>query len=334
MSPRHSFVRLIASDLDGTFLRDDKTISGRTIGAVQAAKAAGIAVIAATGRQAQQLPDEIADSGVRHVVASNGAIGFDLFEDRVLFQDLLAPAAATAIVTYLRARLPDVRFSAVRDFGARHAAEPGYLDLLAEVERVHRWWRIDTEPLADVLSEPTLKLTVRHPTLNADELLVVLAESGLDGFHATTSGAPFLEIAGAGVTKASGVAQLCRMLDVDASEVLAAGDAKNDIELLTWAGVGVAMGNAVPEAQAVADWVTASNADDGLALAIETVLIARTRTEPALRTTPEPDEGIPEPDEGIPEPHGTTPEPHGTTPEPHGTTPEPDEGPLGRPTEH
>ena len=88
MSPRHSFVRLIASDLDGTFLRDDKTISGRTIGAVQAAKAAGIAVIAATGRQAQQLPDEIADSGVRHVVASNGAIGFDLFEDRVLFQDL------------------------------------------------------------------------------------------------------------------------------------------------------------------------------------------------------------------------------------------------------
>lgn len=271
----HTFVRLIASDLDGTLLRDDKTISGRTIGAVQAATAAGIAVIAATGRQAQQLPDEIACSGVRHVVASNGAIGFDLVADRILFQDLLTASAATAIVSYLKRRLPDVRFSAVRDFGARHAAEPGYLDLMSETERVPAWWRIDTEPLADVLAEPTLKLTVRHPSLTADELLAVLAESGLDGFHATTSGAPFLEIAGAGVTKASGVAQLCRLLEVDASEVLAAGDAKNDIELITWAGVGVAMGNAVPEAQAVADWVTASNQDDGLALAIEAVLAGR-----------------------------------------------------------
>ncbi|MFZ0531312.1 MAG: Cof-type HAD-IIB family hydrolase [Propionicimonas sp.] len=275
MNPHTALVRLIASDLDGTFLRDDKTISGRTLGAVRAATAAGIAVIAATGRQAQQLPEEVADSGVRHVVASNGAIGFDLVERRVLFQDLLTPSTAAAIVAYFTERLPDARFSAVRDHGARHAAEPGYTDLLSEMERVARWWRIDTEPLADVVSEPTLKLTVRHPWLDADELLAILAESGLPGFHATTSGAPFLEIAGDGVTKASGVARLCQLLDVDASEVLAAGDARNDVELISWAGLGVAMGNAVPEAQAAADWVTASNEDDGLALAIESVLAGR-----------------------------------------------------------
>ena len=284
----HALVRLIASDLDGTFLRDDRTVSGRTTGAVRAARASGVMVIAATGRQAQQLPAEVATSGIRHVVASNGAIGFDLVEQRVLFQDLLAPAAIAAIVSYLKERLPDVRFSAVRDHGARHAAEPGYVDLLADAER-GAWWRIDTEPLADVVSEPTLKLTVRHPSLTADQLLSVLSESGMVGFHATTSGAPFLEIAGAGVTKASGVAQLCRLLEVEAAEVLAAGDAKNDIELLTWAGVGVAMGNAVPEARAAADWVTATNEEDGLAMAIEAVLTARasggSMTEPALNPT-------------------------------------------------
>ena len=274
----HALIRLIASDLDGTFLRDDRTISGRTIGAVRTAHASGVTVIAATGRQAQQLPPEVADSGIRHVVASNGAIGFDLLTGQVLFQDLLAPSAIAAIVAYLKQRLPDVRFSAVRDDGARHAAEPGYVDLLADAER-GAWWRIDTEPLADVVGEPTLKLTVRHPSLNADQLLSILTESGMDGFHATTSGAPFLEIAGAGVTKACGVAQLCHLLEVEAAEVLAAGDAKNDIELLTWAGVGVAMGNAVPEARAAADWVTATNEEDGLAMAIEAVLTARAAGE-------------------------------------------------------
>ena len=95
----HALVRLIASDLDGTFLRDDRTVSGRTTGAVRAARASGVMVIAATGRQAQQLPAEVAASGIRHVVASNGAIGFDLVEQRVLFQDLLAPAAIAALVT-------------------------------------------------------------------------------------------------------------------------------------------------------------------------------------------------------------------------------------------
>ena len=101
--------------------------------------------------------------------------------------------------------------------------------------------------------------------------------SGLTGFHATTSGAPFLEIQGDGVTKASGVARLCALLGYEAAEVMAAGDARNDVELLAWAGFGVAMGNAVPEALAAADWTTAHNEDDGLALVIEQVLAAQAR---------------------------------------------------------
>jgi len=192
----------------------------------------------------------------------------------VLFEDLLAPGVAADIVAHLTAELEDVRFSAVRESGAWHAAERGYLDLVAPAERELWTELVHTESLADVVGQPTLKLTVRHPTLTAEELLAVLDASGLAGFHATTSGAPFLEVQGDGVTKASGVARLCALLGFEAAEVMAAGDARNDVELIAWAGFGVAMGNAVPEAIAVADWTTTHNRDDGLAHAIEQVLTA------------------------------------------------------------
>lgn len=265
-------IRLIASDLDGTLLRDDKTITAHTAATIRAATAAGMFVVAATGRQYPQVPAELVANGVRHIVASNGAIAVEPASRRVLFEELLSPSAIAPIVEFLAAELPRARISAVRDHGLRHAAVPGYAELLSQKERERFWWRLDTEPLEAVVSEPTLKLTVRHPRLDAEQLRTLLAGSGLAGFHATTSGAPFVEIGAAGVTKATGVARLCELLGVAPNEVLAAGDARNDLELLDWAGVGVAVGNADPLTIAAADWVTASNEQDGVALAIQTVL--------------------------------------------------------------
>lgn len=261
--------RLVASDLDGTLLDPNEQVSRRTVAAIGRATAAGVRVIAATGRQVTQLPAGLATSGITHAVGSNGAICVELGGD-LIFEDLLAASAVADIIAFLTAELEGVRFAVVRDHGNRRIAEQGYIDLLNPREL--EYWRIDTADLASLVAGPTLKLTARHPRLTADELLEVLTASGLDGFHATTSGAPFLEITGSGVTKASGVARLCAVLGVDAAEVLAAGDAKNDIELLRWAGIGVAMGNAVPETLAAADWVTTTNAEDGLARAIEHVL--------------------------------------------------------------
>lgn len=270
--PSPPLIRLIASDLDGTLLDDSSGVSRATADALRDATAAGLLVVAATGRQVPQVPAALRDCGVRYAVGSNGAIGCDLADDAILFEHLLAPDVAADVVAYLTAQLEGVRFSAVRDHGARHAAEPGYVALLTAREQELWWSDLEQRSLAELVAEPTLKLTVRHPVLTADQLRVVLDRSGLAGFSATTSGAPFLEVQGAGVTKATGVAQLCRILGVDAGNVLAAGDAHNDVELLAWAGVGVAMGNAVPTALAVADWVTARNNEDGLALAIRHVL--------------------------------------------------------------
>ncbi|PFG18432.1 hypothetical protein ATK74_3020 [Propionicimonas paludicola] len=273
-------IRLIASDLDGTLLRADKTITERTAETIRTATASGLFVVAATGRQYPQVPTELESAGLSHIVGSNGAIAVELPSRRVLFEELLSPSAIEPIVAFLDAELPEARVSAVRDHGARHAAAPGYADLLTPMERDKYWWHIDTEPLAAVIGEPTLKLTVRHPRLDAEQLRTMLSSSGLSGFHATTSGAPFLEIGGAGVTKATGVSRLCELLGVSPCEVLAAGDARNDLELIDWAGIGVAVGNADPATIAAADWVTASNEQDGVALAIETVLAQENRHEP------------------------------------------------------
>lgn len=268
-------IRLIATDLDGTVLRDDKTVGRRTIAALRAAADAGIYLVVATGRQMLQLPDEIACCGYSHVVASNGAIAGDLANGAVIFENHLHPTSAAALVAYLRRAVPDARVSCVRNQGHLHAAEPGYQELLSEMEKVPRWWNIVTYPTDQVTSEPTLKLTVRHPELTADQLYAVVHDSGLDGFTATTSGAPFLEVGGHGVTKATGLAQLCELLEVPAQAVMAAGDGRNDVDMIQWAGLGVAMGNSVPEAAAAADVVTASNQEDGLARVVEAILDSR-----------------------------------------------------------
>jgi len=91
-------------------------------------------------------------------------------------------------------------------------------------------------------------------------------------FEMTLSGAPFVEVMAAGVSKASGLAQLCTRLGVERSEVLAFGDGLNDREMLTWAGHGVAVANAEDAVKDVADELTSSNDEDGVALVIEALL--------------------------------------------------------------
>ncbi|MCA0251176.1 MAG: Cof-type HAD-IIB family hydrolase [Actinobacteria bacterium] len=265
-------IRLIATDLDGTLLRYDKSISPRNARAVRLAQEAGYHVIAATGRYPTSLPGLLAPLDIDLAVVSNGAQGFRLSTTELLFEETIPAGTAAAIMAALGERLPEARFEVVVDSGWTHYVQPGYVELVHDIE--HRNFPLDYLELstAEMLGHGIVKLAVRHPSATPDHMLATLESSGLTGFHATTSGAPFLEISGPGVTKAHGVAQLCALLGYEPHQVLAIGDARNDVEFLEWAGIGVAMGNAVPEAIAAADHTTASNEEDGLALVIETLV--------------------------------------------------------------
>ncbi|MDQ7991875.1 MAG: HAD family hydrolase [Propionicimonas sp.] len=272
-TPVHpSEIRLIATDLDGTLLRPDKTISERTTDAIRSAHEAGLQVVAATGRYPATLAALLTPVGIDYAVASNGAQCYRLSSGDLLFEEVVPTDSVRAIMDYLPQALDGVLFEAVTDHGLVHYAEAGYFDLVHEYERRMFPLRYLEIPKAAMLDHAIVKLAVRHPSATPEELLDTLVESGLTGFHATTSGAPFLEISGPGVTKASGVARLASVLGLESRQVLAVGDARNDVELLEWSGIGVAMGNAVAEALAAADHTTASNDEDGLAAVIERLL--------------------------------------------------------------
>ena len=113
---------------------------------------------------------------------------------------------------------------------------------------------------------------VGHPRIQHYELLDAIAPLTPPGASATTSGAPFVEITGAGIDKAFGIRQLCERLGISAEEVVALGDNHNDIAMVTWAGRGIAMGNAHPALLAVVEEQTESNVEDGVARVLEGLL--------------------------------------------------------------
>jgi hydroxymethylpyrimidine pyrophosphatase-like HAD family hydrolase len=173
-----------------------------------------------------------------------------------------------AIMTGLENAVPGVRCASVQDAGSRIVAEHGYAELAGASDRP----TAGSASRAEILSEPSLKLMIRHPSVRPDAVLDALTGLGLDGFTAAVAGTAFVSVAAPGVSKASGLARLCAELGVGRDEVVAFGNARNDVAMLRWAGRGVAVANAVPEVLAAADEITASNDDDGVAQVIERLL--------------------------------------------------------------
>ncbi|MFN2517544.1 MAG: HAD family hydrolase, partial [Jatrophihabitantaceae bacterium] len=223
--------KLVACDLDGTLVRSDHKISFRAVAAIGRAEQAGVPFVIVTGRPPRWLPD-IADAlGHRGLaVCANGALVYDLHTEQIVREDLLDVEALRTVVDAVRAELPDAAFAV--EYGDSFFHDSGYQP---------RWDGDNpsvtvVEPAA-LLRRPAAKLLVRHPHLNADDLLDVatktvgeratLTHSSLDGL---------LEISATGVTKATGLAALAADRGIDAIGAVAFGDMPNDLPMLAWAG--------------------------------------------------------------------------------------------------
>ena len=260
----------MATDLDGTIVRSDGSLSRRTVAALHAVERAGATVVFVTGRPTRWMAEVAERTGHTGLaICANGAIVYDLRTERVVERYPLAPQLAAEVVRALRAALPDAGFAVESERGFAH--EPAYVpryDLPADV-RVG-----DIEALLD---GPVTKLLVRHEVRCSDDLLAAaraVVGDLAEVTHSTPSGGALLEISAAGVSKATTLARFCAERDIAAAEVLAFGDMPNDLPMLAWAGHAVAVANAHPEVQAVADEITASNDDDGVALVVERLLAA------------------------------------------------------------
>jgi len=263
-------VGLIATDLDGTALRSDGSVSTRTAGALRAAEDNGIVVVVATGRpQRWMRPIAQALGHTGLAVCSNGAVVYDLHTDQVLEHTPMTPDVVLAVAAAVRAAVPDVTFAVVtHDSGfGREAAYPVAVDVDLERDGIR------TGSLEELVSDDVVKLLVRHGTLDPDGLLAAAREVAgelAELTHSSRSG--LLEISATGVTKAATLARLAERAGTAAEEVVAFGDMPNDLPMLAWAGRGYAMANAHPDVLAAAEHMAPSNDDDGVAQVVEKLL--------------------------------------------------------------
>ncbi|MFF7601176.1 HAD family hydrolase [Streptomyces mirabilis] len=260
--------KLVATDLDGTLLRSDETVSERTREALAAVTSAGAAHIVVTGRAVpwtRHILDDLGYEGL--AVCGQGAQVYDAGEHRLLTSVTLDRQLAGLALAKIEAEVGPLLLAASRDgLDGEVLVGPGYRRQDGSLPVV------PIRDATDLWSAPLNKVYVQHPTLSDDELAAVAAKvaGGLVGV--TMAGAGIVEILPLGLSKATGLSLAARRLGVKAADTIAFGDMPNDIPMFAWAAHSVAMANAHDELKAVADEVTSSNEEDGIAVVLERML--------------------------------------------------------------
>lgn len=268
-SPAPLPYRLIATDLDGTLLRGDHTVSERSRTALAAATAAGAAHIVVTGRSvpwARHILDDLGYDGL--AVCAQGAQVYHAGEHRLLTSVTLDRRLAGLALAKIEAEIGPLFLAASRDgldgevlIGAGYQHNP-------ELPVIH------LRDADELWSAPLNKLYLQHPELDDDALARVAREVAGDLVGVTMAGEGIVELLPLGLSKATGLSIAARRLGLKAADTIAFGDMPNDLPMFAWAAHGVAMANAHDELKAVADEVTTSNDEDGIAVVLEQLLAA------------------------------------------------------------
>ena len=255
--------RLVATDLDGTIVRSDGTISARTVRVLAALEERGVDVVFVTGRPPRWMHPIADATGHRgEAICANGAYVYDLHAEQVTEAFLLEPALAREVVRRVRTVLPRPTFAVEAPGGFAH--EPGY----------PARWEVDKPrlaPIEELLDRPVAKLLVRDESGLGDDLLA-LARPVLDGVAEvvhSNSRDSLLEVAAPGVSKASTLARLCTERGIAREQVVAFGDMPNDLPLLAWAGTPYAMGNGHAEVLGAVSRRAPACDEDGVACVLE-----------------------------------------------------------------
>ena len=275
--------KILFVDLDGTLLDDNKNITPENLAAIQKATEAGHAVVVTTGRPLYstifQLEKLHMDKPGCYAITSNGAAVYHLPNRLCIHESAMEPALVCPIIEELQKKSIHMDAFINGDGFSQRSCEGKIdcLDMPTSIKRYIHRTRTFTDDLAAYIR--VHNLNVQKMTLNfypqedgtflyRDEVMQILSEHPEITF--LSGGYHNLEFTRAGVTKGNGLTLLCSHLGVDIEETLACGDTQNDIDILKTAAIGVAMENALPEVKEIADFVTRSNENSGVAHAIRT----------------------------------------------------------------
>jgi len=262
-------IKLLALDLDGTLFGDDGVIRPRVRRAVAMAVERGVTVTLATGRAFDVAARYARDLGIEApLICYQGAVIQDMASGQILHAETLPADVLPQVIALAEARGWDLHFQ--RD---------GRIFVRQRRQDDQFYWLLFGLPITEV---PDLRAAIAPPpnkfviTCDADQAEAVIAELRArfaDHLNIIRSHAILVEGVPAGVTKGRALAWLAGYLGVPQAAVMAVGDQDNDVPMLAWAGLGVAMGGAAPAARAVARWLAPSLAEDGAAVAIERFIL-------------------------------------------------------------
>ncbi len=263
--------QLLAIDLDGTLLGDDLVISDRTKQAIKKAKAAGVKVVIATGRMyCSALPyaEELGLS--KEIITYNGALMKQITPEQEVFHHPVPLAVTKEIAEHiteedlhLNLYLDDTLYVNKSGWGAE------YYEELSGEESV-----LIEEPLAQFLEQPPTKLLiVERDKEKRERNLQRLKQKFGEQVHVTSSKTYFIEIMKQAVSKGEALRELAADWGVEREQIIAIGDSYNDLEMMEYAGLGAAVENAEQPIRKQADYITASNQDEGVAEVINKFIL-------------------------------------------------------------
>ena len=275
-------IKLIALDLDGTTLGKGG-LSRRTKDALEKAIEKGIHVVIATGRVYAALPEEIFQiKGLEYIITSNGAHITRLPDEEVIYSNcadgedmervshLLEANAEFPIEVFTQGKAYIDRdvFEDLRENGSDYMSVEYIMKTRKPVRGIYEFLRSNKNSIENI--------NVHFRSM--EEKKKFWKRLGMEqGITITTSFAANIEIGGRTTSKATALSGLCDILGMDATCVMACGDSHNDIAMIKWAGIGVAMENADEEVKSAAQFITLSNVEDGVAFAVERFALANNR---------------------------------------------------------
>lgn len=277
-------IHLVAVDMDGTALKSDGQVPPGTLEALKKWMENGGLVVPASGRTYGWIPQEILGLGVPYVISENGASVIDTGTGKYIYESRIKLAEGLALLRYLLTENGQYYFQ--QDDRYYEGA-----DRWGEMERKHPYMALAgfsrRERLTDLLGfladkgEDIQKIGFMAFDEEAENRVMACGKH-FPGFTVLKTGRMCLEFNRKGTSKGEALKYLCHCLCMDQEKVAAIGDSENDVEMLAWAGVGVAMGNAPKAVKEAADFVTKTNDEEGVAWALEHILGGRWRRPDGL----------------------------------------------------
>lgn len=271
-------IKLIAIDLDGTLLKDDKTISERNITTLKAAKAQGVKVVLCTGRPLNSVLAHLETLGLTdpgdYAVTFNGGLVQANDTGEILSQDVMSVADAKDIYE-LTSRLEIPLDAVAGDYVYRIQPQPvAYPSMYDQLNKILIFEdRTFLELAADQVIN---KMVSAIPAEYLEEKLPQVPADYHGRYNIVRSGEFLFEFLPKHVSKANGLAKLGALLNIEKSEMMALGDEENDLAMIEYVGLGVAMANATAELKGAAQYITETNENHGVALAVEKFVLLPT----------------------------------------------------------